>query len=515
MSEDLSSIPEPPRAPNLFDRFLVRGAPVLWARWVFLRALGGIFFSAFLALAYQIHGLIGPRGILPAEDYLQTARNQMGGVERLWFAPSLLWLGAGDGPLTGLVIFGLAASVLLVFNVWPRASIFVAWVSFLSFIAVAQEFAMYQSDGMLLEAGFLSLFFAPRGYWPGLGEASPPSQAALFLLRWEWFRIYFESGIVKIASHDPQWANLTAMDHYYENGPLPTWIGWYAQHLGHGFHAFSVVLTFAVELGVVCLAWAGRRARLVCFALVTPFQIGIILTANYAFLNYIVLFLGVLLVDDRYFARLRLRLPDTSALAPAPLRTWRAYGAAVVFVWLFYVTIMTFLRVPGDTILALPVKAIEPARIANAYGLFAVMTENRYELEFQASADGVHYVPYPFRFKPQDPDEAPGIYAPYQPRFEWNLWFSSLGTWRRNEWIGEVELRLMQGAAPVLALFRDDPLHGAPPKRVRVVKWQYWFTTVEEHERTGAWWRRAELGIYAPVLERKDDGTIGVVRGSP
>ena len=90
---------------------------------------------------------------------------------------------------------------------------------------------MYQSDGMLLEAAFISLFFAPRGLRPGLGAATPPSNAALFLLRWEWFRIYFESGVVKIASHDKQWASFTAMDHYYENGPLPTWVGWYAQHL--------------------------------------------------------------------------------------------------------------------------------------------------------------------------------------------------------------------------------------------------------------------------------------------
>jgi hypothetical protein len=40
----------------------------LWPRWLWLRALGLIFFSAFYALAFQIRGLIGPRGILPAGD---------------------------------------------------------------------------------------------------------------------------------------------------------------------------------------------------------------------------------------------------------------------------------------------------------------------------------------------------------------------------------------------------------------------------------------------------------------
>jgi hypothetical protein len=34
-----------------------------------LRALELIYFSAFLALLFQIEGLIGPRGILPARSY--------------------------------------------------------------------------------------------------------------------------------------------------------------------------------------------------------------------------------------------------------------------------------------------------------------------------------------------------------------------------------------------------------------------------------------------------------------
>ena len=49
-----------------------------------------------------------------------------------------------------------------------------------------------------MEASFLGSFYAPRGLRPGLGAASPPSRAALWLMRWEWFRIYFESGMVKL-----------------------------------------------------------------------------------------------------------------------------------------------------------------------------------------------------------------------------------------------------------------------------------------------------------------------------
>ena len=59
-----------------------------------------------------------------------------------------------------------------------------------------------------------------------------------------------------------------------------------------------------------------------------------------------------------------------------------------------------------------PVAALEPFRIANQYGLFAVMTRGRYEIEFQGSNDGQNWTPYPFQYKPQALNQAPGIYAP-------------------------------------------------------------------------------------------------------
>ena len=89
---------------------------------------------------------------------------------------------------------------------------------------------------------------------------------------------------MKILSGDPQWASLTAIDHYYENGPLPSWIGWCVQQLlPHAFHAFTAVLVFVFELVVVWLALLPRRFRIACFLVVSPFQAAIILTANYAF----------------------------------------------------------------------------------------------------------------------------------------------------------------------------------------------------------------------------------------
>src|SRR5919108_4792052 len=146
----------------LFDgQHLVRDC--LIPRWLFLRGVGFIYLSAFFSLIFQIRGLIGPEGILPAGSYLQVVAQSLGPWERVWYAPTLLWYSSGSAMLSALCWAGMAASLLLAFNVWPRGMLLVCFVCFLSFIAAAQDFSSYQSDGMLLEAGFISLFVAPPG----------------------------------------------------------------------------------------------------------------------------------------------------------------------------------------------------------------------------------------------------------------------------------------------------------------------------------------------------------------
>jgi len=510
-----------------FDWKFGAGTAIL-ARWVFLRALALIYFSAFFSLLFQIKGLIGPQGVLPVEGYLRAITRYYGST-CYWHAPSLFWFSSTSTMMTAVTGCGIAASLLAFVNLWPRITFFVCFACFLSFVSAAGDFSSYQSDGMLLEAGFLSLFFAPPGFWPGIAAHRPPSWASLWLLRWEWFRIYFESGLVKELSGDPQWRNFTAMDEYYQNGPLPTWIGWYVQHLPDWFHFTSAVLTLVMELVIVFLLFFPRRIRLICFCIVTPWEIGVILTGNYAFLNYLVLALGFLLVDDVYLQRVspaRLRparfrpvlqaSEPPSAAAAHPIRT-AFHAASVAFsafflVWIGYATTaeMVDLVVPRTLPLA-PSIALDPSRIANQYGLFAVMTRGRYEIEFQGSNDGQNWQPYLFRYKPQLLNEAPRIYAPYQPRFDWNLWFASLGDWQQNDIVPVTETRLLTNDGDVLALFRSSPFGGTAPHFVRAVLYQYWFTTLDEKRRTGDWWRRKFLGVYAPAIERTADGHYRIV----
>lgn len=532
------------------DRFM--------SRWVFLRALGLIYFSAFFSLVFQIRGLIGPEGILPASEYLKSVAEQVGHA-RYWYVPSVFWFSSGSHTLTGLCWIGMAAAALLVLNIWPRGMLAVCFVCFLSFVSAARDFSGYQSDGMLLEAGLLSLFLAPGGFRPRLGENRPPVRAALYLLLYEWFRIYFESGVAKIAGQDPEWRNFTALDEYYQNGPLPTWIGWYVQHFPHWFHTATTFFTLALELVLIWAAFLPRPFRIALFFVVTPWQIGIILTANYTFLNYLVLILAFLILDDRFLLRLfpttwkqspvgRSIAPPTeppspvrdqlSILAPpsspsadeAPerkdtsrdgwqnIRFWlaplRVALTAVLLVWIFYATTaqLVWMVVPGAPLPTSPVALLDPFRIANRYGLFAVMTHGRYEIEFQGSNDGQTWTAYPFRHKPQELDKPPRIYAPYQPRLDWNLWFASLGEWRDNPMVLRTERRLLSNDADVLTLFAANPFSQEPPRQVRAVLWQYWFTSMAEKKEHGLWWRRESLGIYAPAIQLEPGGRISVTQ---
>src|SRR5579862_4138453 len=117
----------------------------LISRWLFVRFLGLIYFSAFFALVFQIRGLIGPNGISPAGSYLQAVAQQLGSWLKFWYAPSLLSYSSSAAMLVALCWIGMIASLLVVADAWPRAMLLICFVTFLSFVTAAQDFSGYQS----------------------------------------------------------------------------------------------------------------------------------------------------------------------------------------------------------------------------------------------------------------------------------------------------------------------------------------------------------------------------------
>jgi hypothetical protein len=88
------------------------------------------------------------------------------------------------------------------------------------------------------------------------------------------------------------------------------------------------------------------------------------------------------------------------------------------------------------------------------------------------------------------------------------LWFASLGGWRDNMFVVSAEERLLNNAPGVLRLFRGNPFPNGPPKQVRAVIYQYWFTSMAEKRATGEWWKRNYLGLYGPAIMKTPDGKL-------
>jgi predicted DCC family thiol-disulfide oxidoreductase YuxK len=471
-------------------------------RTLFLKLLGVVYFAAFLSLWVQIDGLVGPNGILPAGPFLDAV-HQHYGVAGFYLLPSVFWWSVGSSALHFACGLGLLVSILLVVGCWEALSLFIAWALYLSFISIGREFLSFQWDVLLLETGLIALFLVPFS-WRPLGRAFRPAATVLLLLRWLLFRLIFMSGMVKLLSHDPNWANLSALSFHYQTQPLPNGISWYVQQLPAAFHRFCCAGMFVIELIVPFLIFGPRRLRKIAAYAILILQIFIRLTGNYAFFNGLAIALCLILIDDasfpvwlRRWCRLNERKPSS--------RGWPGwilfpFAAISLLVSGFMFTNRLGFRFPWPPPTLTLAQVTLPFHSFNPYGLFAVMTTQRLEIEIQGTSDGKTWRAYEFRYKPGDIHRRPRFVAPHQPRLDWQMWFAALSSAQDNPWILSAAARLLQGSPEVLRLFDSNPFPDAPPGAVRAVLYEYRFTTPEERRETHAWWHRIEKGLYFPPI---------------
>ena len=466
-------------------------------RRVFLFLLGLVYILAFGSLWIQIEGLVGEAGILPAELYLKGAETHWG-AQRFWQVPTLFWLNAGNEFLYTVCLLGAGASLMVMVNFFTGWALLMAWIFYLSIFNVAQPFLGFQWDTLLLETGFLSLFLVS---WRGnINEPeSSPSWFIIFLLRLLLFRVVFSSGVVKLLSQDPTWADLTALYYHYETQPLPTWVGWYTHQLPQGFQEFSVVCVFVIQLGVVFLIFGPRRIRYIGCAALVFFDVLIILTGNYGFFNLLTIALCLLLLDDSVFSRWLSTKGEKSKVSVFVIqkKSLLKVGLLGVCIMLYAVPLLT---TNHPSIYVYISKAIRPFHIFNSYGLFAVMTTSRPEIIILGSDDRENWFPYEFKWKPGNVEKKPKFVAPHQPRLDWQMWFAALSNYERNPWLIQFMTRLLQGSPVVIALLENNPFPDTPPRYLQAVIYEYQFTNSEIRNRDNSWWTRKLLRPYTPIL---------------
>jgi len=485
----------------------------LLIRRLFLVGLGLVYAVAFISLWVQIHGLVGARGILPAQTLLDAADSRLG-TARLWQLPTLAWLtGGSDGALDLLCAAGAMASVFLSLGVAPPLSAIAAWALYLSLYHLGQDFLSFQWDILLLEAGFLGILYTPLAWTPrSPGWRRPPHRVVTWLLRLLIAKLMFLSGMVKLSGGDPTWWHLTALRYHYETTCLPTWTGWYVHALPLWFHELSAVMMFLIELVLPFGAFGPRPLRLLSAAGFTGLMLFIGATGNYGFFNPLAIVLCLPLLDDDVLARWRPRwLPECHSAANDAALAWPRFVVLPIASLVLLLT-PTPVLLASRVGLALPgpllrlYKVQSPFHLVNGYGLFAQMTTERPEIVVEGSDDDVEWRPYEFRWKPGDPMRRPQFVQPHMPRLDWQMWFAALGSYRSSPWFLAFCERLLQGSPPVLALLGPNPFPGGPPKYLRATLYDYRFTTPQQHRETGAWWTRRVLRPYTPALMLAPDG---------
>ena len=454
----------------------------LTTQWVFLRLLAAIYIIAFGSLAVQVLGLVGSHGVAPAQEYFARISRSFGPM-RLAALPSIFWWNSSDR-----VLEGAALAALVLFGRLERLCLLLCFVLYLSFSMAGQEFLTFQWDSLLLEAGFLAMFFA---------RSVSGARTVAWLFRWLVFRLIFLSGYVKLGSQDRTWRNLTALDYHFHTQPLPHVISWYADKLPGGFLRGATFLVLTIELATPFLIFMPRRIRHAGAWSIIALQVLIFLTGNYTFFNLLTIALVFFLFDDREFAWLKLRILEAPAAKPARV-------ALALLTALLLTLGVTRLSEAISGIAPEPLSSLgrmaAPFQISNTYGLFANMTTMRPEIIVEGSDDGENWQAYEFRYKPGNLYQAPRWVQPYQPRLDWQMWFAALGNFQSNPWFLGFALRLLEGSPDVLGLLETNPFPNHPPKFIRAQVYDYTFTDWETHKRTGAWWQRKLLGEYLPAI---------------
>ncbi len=485
---------------------LYRVSLLLWGRdhappryelvsFLFLRLFGLIYLAAFISFGVQAVGLIGGHGILPLPDLVHVVTDRVG-WERFFLMPMVFWLNASDFAIQAVCWGGAALSLMLVFNLLPRVSLVLLFVLYLSLFHAGQVFMSFQWDTFLLEAGFLALLlsFAPR---PGI-----------WLLRWLLFRFMFTSGVVKLASGDPNWWNLSALSYHFLTQPLPTPLAWYAAQLPSAVLKFATGGTFIIELIVPFLIFCPRRPRFVAAFAILALQACILVTGNYNWFNLQTMLLCLPLFDDaalqKILPRRLVRFLPVRTAYEAPRRAVTAVVGVVAVLIVFCGLVAMDQRFGGrpPAVAQAVAGVVEPLQLVSAYGLFAVMTTKRDEIVIEGSDDGVEWREYEFRYKPGDVARGPGWNIPHQPRLDWQMWFAALDDPRHLPWFWHLLQRLLENEPTVTALLEKNPFPDKRPAFVRAKFYDYTYASGAEKAQ-GLWWDRQLLGLYFPVAHLK------------
>lgn len=463
--------------------------------WLFLRAIALIYFAAFASLSVQITGLAGAEGILPFAPLLEHARQVLGAWAWLQI-PTLFWINASDTALLLACYAGMGFAILLLIGRLLLTATIALFLLYLSLFHAGQTFMNFQWDYLLLEAGFLSILLTQSRH-----------RLVIFLFHFLLFRLRFLSGLSKTS--DPTWMSLDTLRFYFETQPLPHLGGWYFHQLPDVVLRTGTAFTLLVELLVPFFFFLPRRFRLFAAAVTILLQLLIIATSNHNWINLLTIALCLFLLDDQLLAKLRrpgwqgtewkksARGKATPG-KPSLARRGQLLGiaAAVLIVPTAAATSLQFFT---DAPIPKLFDRVRAWGLGNVYHVFPTMQTERHEMIIEGSHDGKNWQAYVFHYKPQYLNQMTPFIIPHQPRLDWMIWFMPIQLPDMKPWFDRFIDALKTNRSEVTGLLAVNPFADQPPRYIRVSVFRYHFTSLQEYQQSGNYWRGEFLG-YFPYL---------------
>jgi hypothetical protein len=462
------------------------------ARQVLQRGVGAIAFLAFLSTLNQFRPLLGEHGVAPVPELLRIARRLRG--------PTLFRWGYTDRLLVAVAVAGLVLSASVVAGVpqlgppWVPMLVFLAqWILYLSIVNVGQTFYGFGWEMLLCEALFTVAFLGSND--------QPPPITIIVAIWWLVFRLEFGAGMIKIRGGS-EWRDLTALMYHHETQPMPNPLSRQAHLLPTWFHKGEVIGNHFAQLVVPFFLFVPGPVGSVAAAIVILTQLWLIVTGNFAWLNWITVVLAASAITDSAWHWLIPVIPTDLGTDAASTPLWWFVIVAAVTVLLFVLSVRPVQNLFSSR--QLMNASFNRWMLVNAYGAFGTVTKRRIEFVVEGTLeenplDDAEWREYGFKGKPGDVRAMPRQWAPYHLRLDWLMWFLPLGRmW--EPWFEMFLLRLLEADPPTLRLLRTDPFDGSPPHWVRVRAYHYRFTTHAEYRATGdRWVRTLEREVFPPA----------------
>jgi Lipase maturation factor len=466
-------------------------APDYWfGRLVLERGVGGIYLIAFTVAARQFRALIGEHGMLPVTQFLAQ--------RSFWRTPSIFHLRYSDSLFASVSWSGVALSAAIVAGaadlvpLWAAMLMWlVLWFTYLSIVNVGQTWYSFGWESLLLETGFLMIFLG--------NDRTAPSVLVMWLTRWLLFRVEFGAGLIKLRG-DPCWRDLTCLNYHHETQPMPGPLSWFFHHLPKPLHRVEVLGNHFAQLIVPFGLFAPQPVASAAAALIVITQLWLVLSGNFAWLNWLTIMLACSVISDSSVATV-VPLPSSPAL-PAP----PSWFAGLVIGCTALVAVRSYEPVRNLSSRRQQMNmSYDPFRLVNTYGAFGGISRTRQEVVIEGTdeahiTDQTLWQEYEFKGKPGALRRLPPQIAPYHLRLDWLMWFAAISSRYAQGWMGPFLTRLLQNDPATLRLLRRNPFPKSPPRYVRAQLYRYRFTTPAELLRDRTWWHRSLLGAYLPPV---------------